>query len=83
MGPTRDVPRRRTSTAEYELEVFVEYEAAPAGERGALLRREDLYASLISAWRDQREAGALAAPARPAGARPGGSAEKENTPLRA
>ena len=30
-------------------------------EKGALLRREGLYTSLISAWREQRDKGALAA----------------------
>ena len=37
------------------------------GEIGALLRREGLYTSHLSAWRKQRDAGALAALGRPRG----------------
>jgi hypothetical protein len=35
--------RRRTFTAQYKLDVVAEYDAAPAGEKGAVLRREGLY----------------------------------------
>ena len=51
--------RRRTFTAAYKLEIVAEYDAAPAGEKGAMLRREGLYSSLIE-WRRARDAGALA-----------------------
>jgi hypothetical protein len=37
--------RRRTFTAQYKLDVVAEYDAAPAGEKGAVLRREGLYSS--------------------------------------
>jgi transposase len=37
--------RRRTFTAQYKLEVLAAYDAAPDGEKGAVLRREDLYSS--------------------------------------
>lgn len=52
---------RRTYTARYKLEILAEYERLDKAEKGALLRREGLYTSLISAWREQRDKGALAA----------------------
>jgi transposase len=44
------VPRatRRTFTAEYKLRILKEAEACTAQERGALLRREGLYASHLT-----------------------------------
>jgi transposase-like protein len=54
-------PTRRTFTAEYKARILAEYEAAPDGERGAVLRRERLYHSHIIDWRAARDAGALAA----------------------
>jgi hypothetical protein len=50
--------------------------------KGALLRREGLYTSLISAWRLQRDQGSLAALAKPAGRPPADPRERENTKLR-
>ena len=53
-------PRRRTFTAEYKLGVLREADAcSKPGEIGALLRREGLYTSHLSAWRKQRDEGAL------------------------
>jgi transposase-like protein len=52
--------QRRTFTAKYKLGVLAEYEQLPAGEKGALLRRESLYSSLIVEWRRARDRGALA-----------------------
>lgn len=52
-------PKRRTFSAEYKLRVVAEYDAAPAGEKGAILRRERLYHSHVIEWRQAREAGAL------------------------
>jgi transposase len=54
-------PKRRTFPAEYKLGIVAEYDAAPAGEKGAILRRERLYHSHIIEWRQAREAGALVA----------------------
>src|ERR1700722_1962204 len=68
--PDPEVPqkaRRRTFTAKYKQEVLAAYEAAADGEKGAILRREGLYSSLISEWRRARDAGALAGLKRPAG----------------
>src|ERR687888_2146447 len=61
--PDPEVPeraRRRRFTAQYKLEILAAYDAAPEGEKGALLRREGLYSSHIVEWRRARDAGALA-----------------------
>ena len=68
--PDPEVPeraRRRTFTAKYKLEVLAAYDAAPDGEKGAVLRREGLYSSHIVEWRRARDAGALAGLAAPRG----------------
>jgi transposase-like protein len=68
--PDPEVPeraRRRTFTAQYKQEVLAAYEAAGSGEKGAILRREGLYSSLITEWRRARDAGALAGLKQPAG----------------
>ena len=83
--PDPEVPeraRRRTYTAAYKRDVLAEYEAADRAGRGAVLRRESLYSSLISAWREQRDAGALAGLARASGATPGDPAQREAARLR-
>jgi transposase-like protein len=58
---TLERPKRRTFTAEYKLRVLQEADAATVpGAIGALLRREGLYSSLLTAWRRERAAAALA-----------------------
>ena len=55
--PDPEVPgkaRRRTFTAQYKLDVVAEYDAAAAGEKGAVLRREGLYSSHVTEWRRAR-----------------------------
>jgi transposase len=56
--------RRRTFSAEYRLRIVREADAcAQRGEVGALLRREGLYSSHLTAWRreiEQRNLKALA-----------------------
>ena len=47
--------------------MVAEYDAAAAGEKGAVLRREGLYSSHVTEWRRARDAGILAGPARPRG----------------
>ena len=71
--PEPEVPERatrRTYTAQYKLRILAEYERRDRDGKGALLRREGLYSSLISEWRKQRDQGALqaltASPGRPA-----------------
>ena len=62
--PTEVAPRarRRTYTAPYKLQVLQELDACRApGEVGAVLRREGLYSSIATSWRQQRKKGALAA----------------------
>jgi transposase len=68
--PDPQVPeraRRRTFTAQYKLDVVAAYDAAPDGEKGAVLRREGLYSSHIVEWRRARDSGALAGLAPPRG----------------
>jgi len=52
-------PTRRTFPAEYKLRILAEYESAPEGEKGAVLRRERLYHSHIIDWRTARDAAAM------------------------
>ena len=59
MGPRGDRPKRRSFTAEYKAGILVEYESADRGGRGAILRREGLYASHIIEWRKVAQAGAV------------------------
>ena len=61
--PDPEVPeraKRRTFTAQYKLDIVAEYDAAPDGEKGAVLRREGLYSSHVIEWRRARDVGALA-----------------------
>ncbi len=62
-GPDPEVrPARQSYPATYKLRVLAELDAAGSkAERGEIMRREGLYSSLISAWRDQRDKGALEA----------------------
>jgi transposase len=74
---------RRRFTAEYKLRILAEADASTRpGEVGALLRREGLYSSHLSAWRKQRDEGALAALSRPRGGRKPHPLEAENEKLR-
>ena len=52
-------PSRRVFSREYKLAIVTEYENAPNGEKGAILRREGLYSSHIIEWTRARDAGAL------------------------
>jgi transposase-like protein len=53
-------PVRRRFSAEYKLRILREAEACQQhGELGALLRREGLYSSHLTTWRQQRDQGAL------------------------
>jgi len=54
-------PVRRRFTAEYKLRVLRDADACvEPGQVGALLRREGLYSSHLTAWRKQRDEGTLA-----------------------
>jgi len=52
--------KRRRFSASYKLKILEEVDRNP-GQSGAILRREGLYSSHVSAWRKQREDGALRA----------------------
>ena len=52
---------RRRFTAEYKRRILKEADSCTQpGERGALLRREGLYSSHVTAWRAQQRRGELA-----------------------
>jgi transposase-like protein len=52
---------------EHKLAIVTEYENAPNGEKGAILRREGLYSSHVIEWTRARDAGILTTqPADPA-----------------
>ena len=63
LGPDPAVlekPVRRRFTAEYKLRILHEADRSTAsGQLGALLRREGLYSSILSTWRQQRDEGTL------------------------
>jgi transposase-like protein len=83
--PDPEVPARarsRTYSAAYKARVLAEYESLDKAGKGALLRREGLYTSLISAWRLQRDQGVKEALARPAGRPPADARDRENARLR-
>jgi transposase-like protein len=83
--PNAEVPeraKRRSYSAKYKLEILAEYEGLDRDGKGALLRREGLYTSLISEWRKQRDRGALEALATKAGRPPLDPLERENAQLR-
>jgi transposase len=83
--PDPEVPakaRRRRYSVSYKARILAEYEELDKAGKGALLRREGLYTSLISAWRAQRDQGARTALAKPAGRPPADPTEGENTKLR-
>ena len=57
---TLEKPERRNFTAKYKRDILVQADACrEPGDIGALLRREGLYASHLSTWRRQREAGEI------------------------
>jgi transposase len=60
-------PARRSFTAEYKAAVVAEYEAAPHGEKSAVLRREGLFHSHVQEWSRARNAGVTPASANGSG----------------
>ncbi len=55
------VASRRQYTAKYKLRILEEADrCTKSGELGALLRREGIYSSYLSRWRQAREQGKLA-----------------------
>ena len=68
-GPVNPAPRptRRSFTAEYKAAVVAEYEAAPHGEKSAVLRREGLFHSHVQEWTRAHNTAAPAGPANGSG----------------
>jgi hypothetical protein len=67
--PDPEVPeraRRRRFTAQYKLDVVAEYDAAPSGEKGAVLRRERAVFQPRDRVAAARDAGAARPRGRPA-----------------
>jgi transposase len=64
-APDPEVPEkkpRRKFTAKYKLRILAEADACTQqGQMGSLLRREGLYSSNLTTWRQQREKGILQA----------------------
>ena len=62
-GPPPNKPFvRRSFSPEYKLAILAEYDGcSESGEKGAILRREGLYSSLITDWRRQHRQGLLKA----------------------
>ena len=81
--PTKN-PVRRSFSPEYKLAILAEYDGcSEPGEKGAILRREGLYSSIITDWRRQHRQGLLkAAVGRSDGGR-GGPSLSEVAKLRA
>ena len=69
--PDPEVPERarapRRFPAAYKARILAEYETLSKAEKGALLRREGLYSSLLTEWRRQRDQGVEEALGRTAG----------------
>ncbi len=55
-GDPAPKPTRRTYSAEYRARVLAEYEAAPHGQKSAVLRREGIYQTLVAEWAKARDA---------------------------
>jgi transposase len=86
IDPEPEVPERargpRRYSASYKAQILEEYEGLDKAGKGALLRREGLYTSLICEWRKQRDRGALQALAKPAGRQPADPRDQQVARLR-
>jgi transposase-like protein len=71
--PGPEVPERSTGPrrfpAAYKARILAAYDTLGKAEKGALLRWENLYSSLLTEWRRQRDRGSEEALSRPAGRR--------------
>lgn len=73
-GPREGRAKRRTFTSDYKRRIVAEYDAAPNGTKGAVLRRERLYDSHVQEWRAAIAAGTVDEPLK--GGRPPKTAEQ-------
>ena len=84
--PDPEVPERargpRRFPAAYKARILAEYEGLSKADKGALLRRESLYSSLINEWRKQADQGAHAALGRSAGRQNADPRDKEIVALK-
>ena len=84
--PDPEVPERargpRRFPADYKARILAEYEPLSKAEKGALLRREGLYSSLLTEWRRQRDQGAEEALGRTAGRQAADPRDREIARLR-
>jgi transposase len=75
---------RRSFSPEYKLTILAEYDrCSESGEKGAILRREGLYSSIITDWRRQHRQGLLKAAVGRADGGRGGPTFSETMKLRA
>lgn len=84
--PDPEVPakaKRRTFTAAFKAKVLEEYEAAPAGTKGAVLRKYGVGSWHISDWRRAHAAGAEAGLAVKRGPKPADERDKRIRELEA
>ena len=88
--PDPEVPERsrgrRQYSAKYKAKILAEIDAldgSDKGARGALLRREGLYSSMITTWRKQRDQGAHVALAKTAGRQKADPRDREIARLKA
>jgi transposase len=79
--PERARPMRRFSAA-YKKRILEEYEGLSKADKGALLRREGLYSSLLSEWRKQADTGTMAELGKPAGRPAADPRDREISKLR-
>lgn len=57
-------PKRRIHTPAFKLAILDELDKAKSGERGEIMRRENVWSSQITDWRRQRDDGTLGAGAK-------------------
>ncbi len=85
--PDPEVPERtqgpRRFPAEYKARILTEYATLDKAGKGALLRREGLYSSLLGEWRKQADRGAKAALAESPGRRGKNPKDREIARLKA
>jgi transposase len=84
--PDPEVPERargpRRFPAAYKARILAEYETLSKADKGALLRREGLYSSLLTEWRRQRDQGVEEALGRTAGRQAADPRDREIARLR-
>ena len=73
--------KRRQFSAAYKARILEEVDSSH-GQTGAILRREGLYSSHLTSWRNQRRAGTLKALGKKRGPKGKSASELENEKLR-